>query len=53
MRADRAFHAFRDNDARRIPVSRHDPDRNAHPAMQRYKLDVNPGDRMLLDVVPE
>ena len=39
------------NDPRTIQIYRYDPDRDAEPHMQRYEIDVNPGDRMLLDVL--
>jgi succinate dehydrogenase / fumarate reductase iron-sulfur subunit len=39
------------SDPRTIQIYRYDPDHDAEPHMQRYEIDVNPGDRMLLDVL--
>ncbi|MBJ9591344.1 succinate dehydrogenase/fumarate reductase iron-sulfur subunit [Burkholderia seminalis] len=39
------------SDPRTLHVYRYDPDRDARPYMQRYEIDVNPDDRMLLDVL--
>ena len=32
-------------------IYRYDPDKDVAPRMQRYQIDVHPGDRMLLDVL--
>ena len=32
-------------------IFRYDPDKDVAPRMQRYQIDVHPGDRMLLDVL--
>ncbi len=32
-------------------IYRYDPDTDARPRMQQYRIDVHPGDRMLLDVL--
>lgn len=33
----------------RFHIDRHDPDRQASPRMQTCDLEIEPGDRMLLD----
>jgi len=35
----------------RFQIYRYDPDRDASPRMQTYDLEIEPGDRMLLDVL--
>ncbi|NTZ09183.1 2Fe-2S iron-sulfur cluster-binding protein [Burkholderia metallica] len=39
------------SDPRTLHIYRYDPDRDTAPYMQRYEIDVNPADRMLLDVL--
>ncbi|MCF1371332.1 succinate dehydrogenase/fumarate reductase iron-sulfur subunit [Burkholderia cenocepacia] len=39
------------SDPRTLHIYRYDPDRDAAPYLQRYEIDVNPDDRMLLDVL--
>ncbi|MCW0205584.1 MAG: succinate dehydrogenase iron-sulfur subunit, partial [Achromobacter sp.] len=34
---------------RKIEIYRYDPDKDAAPYMQKFELDVAPGDKMLLD----
>ncbi|MDI9650472.1 hypothetical protein QM306_18755, partial [Burkholderia cenocepacia] len=38
------------SDPRTLHIYRYDPDRDTAPYMQRFEIDVNPDDRMLLDV---
>ncbi|CAM2195951.1 succinate:quinone oxidoreductase, iron-sulfur cluster binding protein [Paraburkholderia kururiensis] len=38
-------------DTRTIDIFRYDPDRDSQPSMQRYKVALQPTDRMLLDVL--
>ncbi|WP_049123911.1 succinate dehydrogenase iron-sulfur subunit, partial [Burkholderia cenocepacia] len=39
------------SDPRTLHIYRYDPDRDTAPYMQRFEIDVNPDDRMLLDVL--
>jgi succinate dehydrogenase / fumarate reductase iron-sulfur subunit len=39
------------SDTRTFEIFRYDPDRDAQPYMQTYEIEVNPNDRMLLDVL--
>lgn len=39
------------SDKRIIEIYRYDPDKDAPPYMQRFEVDIDPGDRMLLDAL--
>ena len=39
------------SDKRVIEIYRYDPDKDVRPYMQRFEVDIDPSDRMLLDVL--